>query len=367
MKDQTKKFTTIHYQKYLELDKILDAQKLRSIELEGKAAHDEMLFIVTHQVYELWFKQILHEIESVMDMFSKDDVDERNVGTAVHRLKRVIEIQKLLINQIGIIETMTPLDFLEFRNYLFPASGFQSFQFRLVESLLGLEDGSRLTYNNKPYENAFDEGQREMLKEIKNSNSLFDLVETWLERTPFLQFEGFEFIDHYKKAVEEMINKEEKLIKKSNYLSEDEKEMRLKMLGNTDSYYGIIIDENTHQNMKDEGKLRLSYNASVAALLISLYRDEPILNQPFQLLTCLVEIDELLTSWRYRHAQMVLRMLGKKIGTGGSSGYDYLHATAVKHHIFSDFHNISTLLIPRSELPDLPPEIRQELGFYYTK
>ena len=118
--------------------------------------------------------------------------------------------------------------------------------------------------------------------------------------------------------------------------------------------------------MVKEGSARLSYRATLAALMINLYRDEPILHQPFRLLTSLVEMDEMLTTWRYRHAQMVLRMLGKKIGTGGSSGYDYLQATANRHHIFSDFHNISTLLIPRSELPEIPEEVKEKLGFYYS-
>ena len=112
---------------------------------------------------------------------------------------------------------------------------------------------------------------------------------------------------------------------------------------------------------------RLGHAVPLGTLDINLYRDEPILHQPFNLLRSLIDIDELFTSWRYRHAQMVLRMLGRKIGTGGSSGHDYLHATAVKHHIFSDLHNISTLLIPRSELPDLPADLRQQLGFYYTE
>ena len=115
-----------------------------------------------------------------------------------------------------------------------------------------------------------------------------------------------------------------------------------------------------------EGEIRFSHKATVAALLINLYRDEPILHMPFQLLTCLVDMDELLTTWRYRHAQMVLRMLGRKIGTGGSSGYDYLQSTAARHHIFKDLHNISTLLIPRSELPGLPEEVRKQLGFYFS-
>ena len=85
------------------------------------------------------------------------------------------------------------------------------------------------------------------------------------------------------------------------------------------------------------------------------------------LITRLIDIDEFFTTWRYRHAQMVMRMLGRKIGTGGSSGYEYLRTTAQKHHIFTDFHNISTLLIPRSELPALPASLKRELGFYFTQ
>ncbi|MDH3699328.1 MAG: tryptophan 2,3-dioxygenase, partial [Flavobacteriaceae bacterium] len=77
-------------------------------------------------------------------------------------------------------------------------------------------------------------------------------------------------------------------------------------------------------------------------------------------------IDDLMTSWRYRHAQMVLRMIGNKIGTGGSSGHEYLAETARRHKIFSDFHTISTLLIPRSELPELPLDIRQKLSFHFS-
>ncbi|MFT4667814.1 MAG: tryptophan 2,3-dioxygenase, partial [Gammaproteobacteria bacterium] len=80
-----------------------------------------------------------------------------------------------------------------------------------------------------------------------------------------------------------------------------------------------------------------------------------------------VDIDELLTSWRQRHAQMVMRMLGRKIGTGGSSGHEYLEKTASQNHIFKDLHNISTLLIPRSELPPLPENVQKELSFHFTQ
>lgn len=366
MDNPSKKYSTIHYQSYLQLEKILGAQRLRSAELESAPAHDEMLFIIVHQVYELWFKQILFELESVRGMFEENHVDEHQVGKAVARLRRVTEIQKLLIEQISVLETMTPLDFLDFRNYLFPASGFQSFQFRKVEIILGLKEKSRLTYNNQPYASVFDEAQQAELGRLANRRSLFDLVEDWLERTPFLQFGEFQFLDLYQQAVANMLETEAEAIRDSGYLTPEEKNMRLKMLGSTDSYFQSVFDPQIHESLRREGKLRLSYRATVAALLINLYRDEPILHLPFQLLQSLADIDEHLTTWRYRHAQMVLRMLGKKIGTGGSSGYDYLHATAVRHHIFADLHNISTLLIPRSELPQLPASVKRELGFHFS-
>lgn len=361
------KYATIHYHSYLQLEKILDAQRLRSAEVEPQPAHEEMLFIIVHQVYELWFKQIAHELQSVISMFKKDSVDERNIGTAVGRLRRVAEIQQLLVQQIRVLETMTPLDFLDFRNYLFPASGFQSFQFRKCEAMLGLAENQRVTYNGKPYQSDFNEPQKSELEQVIATGSLFEVVEEWLERTPFLQWGNFKFLEAYRVAVEKMLGKESAAIRNTTALHDHEKEMRLRMLGSVDTFFQSILDEKFHGELRAEGKIRLSYRASLAALFINLYRDEPILHLPFQLLQTLIELDENFTTWRYRHAQMVLRMLGRKIGTGGSSGYDYLHATAVKHHIFSDLHNISTLLIPRSELPELPPKLRRELGFYFSQ
>ena len=163
-----------------------------------------------------------------------------------------------------------------------------------------------------------------------------------------------------------MIAKEARAIRESEYLSEKDKQMRLRMMGTTDTYFKSILDPSVHEEMVKEGKQRLSYRATLAALMIGLYNEEPLLQPPYRFLIAIVDIDELLISWRYRHAQMVLRMLGRKVGTGGSSGHNYLKATADKHHIFTDLHNISTLLIPRSELPELPDEIQKELGYYFT-
>lgn len=366
MNKKAKKYTTVHYQNYLSLNKILDAQHLRSADLEAEPAHEEMLFIIVHQSYEIWFKQIIHELESVIDMFNQDDVDEKNIGTANARLSRVSQIFKLLIEHIPIMESMTPLDFLDFRKYLFPASGFQSFQFRKIENLLGLPEAERMTYAGHHYAAFFTEEQKEELAEIAASHNLFQAVERWLERTPFLQLGDYDFLEYYRKSVERMVAKEAKAIEESDYLSEKDKAMRLRMMGSTDTYFQSILDPKVHQEMLEAGKQRLSYKATLAALMINLYNEEPLLQLPYRFLLRIIDIDELLTSWRYRHAQMVLRMLGRKVGTGGSSGHQYLHATAVKHHIFTDLHNISTLLIPRSELPKLPKEVEKKLGFYYS-
>ncbi len=363
--NQEKKYSSIHYSSYLGLDKVLNAQHPRSSEF-GPEAHEETLFIIIHQVYELWFKQILHEVGSVMDMFGSQNVDEKNIDIAVSRLERVNEILKLQIQQVRILETMTPLDFLDFRGFLFPASGFQSFQFRKLEVMLGLKMEKRISYTPYAYYREFNEQQQLEIEKLEQSKSMFDLLESWLERTPFMNMQVFDFKAKYMTAVQNMLNRERKAISDSDYLSDHEKEMRLKMNGDTDNYFANIFNEEFHLKQIAEGRMRLSFKATMAALLIHLYGTEPLLQLPCRLLNVITEMDELLTNWRYRHAQMVMRMLGRKSGTGGSSGHEYLMETVRKHQIFIDFHNISTLLIPRSELPELPAEMKRTLGYYFN-
>jgi tryptophan 2,3-dioxygenase len=362
----SEKFTSVHYHSYLELDKLLNAQNLRSAALEKVPAHDEMLFIIMHQVYELWFKQIIHEIKSIALMFEGDLMDEREIATAVARLERIIEIQKLLIEQINVMETMTAMDFLDFRQYLFPASGFQSLQFRVVENMLGLKEEQRLTYNSMPYDVVFSGRQKEILKESMDNKSLLTLVIDWLDRTPFLEFDKFNFLEAYKKAVESMLQKEKDAINASDILSEETKQQRLTMVGDTSTYFMAVFDPAKFEEMRQRGEVKFSYKAMLAALFIFLYRDEPILQQPYRFLSRLMDIEEMLTLWRNRHAQMVLRMIGRKTGTGGSSGHQYLKATAQQHQIFTDLYQVATLLIPRSDLPALPEDLRKHLSFHFS-
>ncbi|HEY3250690.1 MAG TPA: tryptophan 2,3-dioxygenase family protein [Ignavibacteria bacterium] len=358
------KYPPIYYSDYLQLDKLLNCQNLKSEEY-GHKAHDEMLFIIVHQAYELWFKQILHEIDSINQMFTSDTIDERSIGVGVSRLGRISEIQKLLIEQLRVLETMTPLDFLEFRDFLIPASGFQSFQFRLIENKLGLSDKKRIKYNNLDYLKTLEERHRKLIMDTVNSPSTFELIQRWLERTPFLNYAGFDFWGHYKKAVDKMLEKDRDIIVNNKTLTEGKREFQLKQIDITKQYFEALFDENKYNDLVEKGERSFSNKAIHAALFINLYRDEPILHMPFMLLNQLVEMDELFTEWRYRHALMVQRMIGSKIGTGGSSGHQYLTSTVDKHRIFTDLFNLSTYLIPRSALPKLPEELVSQMDFYY--
>jgi tryptophan 2,3-dioxygenase len=339
-----KRTTPLYYGDYLQLNKLLDSQFPESSK-HGVHAHDEMLFIIVHQAYELWFKQILFELDAIIREFRSNKVDESQVHIAVHRLNRIAEIQKLLIGQIRVLETMTALDFLDFRDVLYPASGFQSYQFRLVENRIGVRPSHRHTYTpGLPYYANLSEEHQEMVRRSEKEPSLFQVIQEWLERTPFLNVHGFDFVGEYEKAVRS-----------------SGQELRV-----AETDLNALLDEACHQTLVKENKRRFSRRAMVAALFISLYHDEPILHPPFRLLTALIEMDEQFTAWRYNHALMVQRMIGTKIGTGGSSGYEYLKGTLEPHKVFSDLLAVSSYLIPRSELPPLPEGVRKDLGFYYS-
>jgi tryptophan 2,3-dioxygenase len=360
-----KPYPPISYNDYLQTDKLLSLQKKRSDQFKA-SAHDEMLFIIIHQTYELWFKQILTELDSVISVFSTPKMDEAQMGMAVARLQRITEIQKLLVSQVTVLETMTPLDFLDFREFLYPASGFQSAQFRLIENRLGLKSETRLPFNALPYTAALSEKERAEIVKSETEPSLSDLVEAWLERMPFLESDGFAFWDLYRKAVENMLNQDRETVSGNSTLSTEISERNLKEIDSIQAGFNALFDQKAFDELRAQGAWRMSYRAVHAALLTHLYRDQPILQLPFRLLTVLQDIDELLTTWRYRHALMAQRMLGSKIGTGGSSGHRYLRAATDKHRVFGDFANLATFLIPRSKLPELPEEIKKRLGFFYS-
>ena len=182
---------SMYYNDYLQLNKILDAQHPESFKTGNEPAHDEMLFIIIHQAYELWFKQILFEMDFVMEVFKKDKIDDNSedLNLVRHRLNRVIKILELLTQQITLLDTMTPLDFFEFRNLLMPASGFQSVQFRLIEARLGLQMDNRFNkdYYKRTNEGGFDKQDFNKINETESATNLLSLINNWLERIPFFE------------------------------------------------------------------------------------------------------------------------------------------------------------------------------------
>jgi tryptophan 2,3-dioxygenase len=349
----------------LQLDRLLSSQSPVSGE-QGEPVHDEYLFIVVHQAYELWFQQILRELDAVLAVFGAPTVREKDLGRVVSHLARVSEILRLLIHQIDVLETMTPLDFLDFRNLLVPASGFQSVQFRLIENKLGLPASSRLNIEGARYTTRLSDEDRRRLEQSEREPSLLTSVDAWLARTPFLQLGEYDFWREYRSAVEEMLKRDRRMIEENAVISPEERAAQLRMFDRLAAHFDALFDRQKHEAMIAKGEHRLSHKAFLAALLINLSRDEPILHLPFRFLTKLMDVDETLTTWRYRHALMVSRMIGGRIGTGGSSGSDYLKETAEKHRVFTDLFNLSTFLIPRSSLPKLPPEVERKMSFQYS-
>ncbi len=138
------------------------------------------------------------------------------------------------------------------------------------------------------------------------------------------------------------------------------------MIDENRKYFERVLNENEHNKAIELEETKLSYKATMSALLINLYRDEPILHLPYQFLRSLVELDHKIATWRFRHVQMVEKMLGQKIGTGGSSGQGYLKQTVDKHKLFTDLANIATLMISRSYLPSLPENIKETLSFNHS-
>lgn len=338
----------IEYNDYLKLDIILNSQDLESEKQTGTVAHEEMLFIITHQSYELWFKQIKWEIDSIILMFSERTLSDENLSRCVHRLRRINEIWKLLISKISVLETMSPLEFLKFRSLLFPASGFQSHQFRLLENRLGLNSKKRIPLGNdgKLYHEYLAKKKQNEIVKSEKEESLFSVVEKWLERTPYIKLEDFDFWENYSKAVNKMFEDERTIIRSSE-ISSEEKIKSMAQISSIEESFNKLIDE---EKFLEDDDWRLSHKALKAALFIQLYRHNPKISLAFSVIEQLIDMDEHMTNWRSRHAQMALRMLGKKMGSGGSSGEQYLKEAALHHKVFGDFFRLTTFFIEEEKL-----------------
>ena len=352
--------TGVYYGDYLKLGTLLSAQAPESSRL-GKPAHDEMLFIIVHQAYELWFKQVLHEMDAIEARFGQVPLAHAELGRIVAGFERIQRIFELIVRQIDVLETMTPLDFLDFRDLLRPASGFQSAQFRLIETRLGLESARRVEFGGKSFEERLEGGDRALIEAAQARPTIRARLEQWLARTPFLAVGDYAFMREYRDAVSSMLARDIGDLSGVKGLTDAQRQGEKSALAAALAAFADLFEPTGGADW------RMSAKAVQAALFIIVYRDEPALQMPCRLIELLMNIDEAMTMWRYRHAVMVERMIGVKLGTGGSAGHGYLRATAEKHRVFLDLFRLSTYLIPRSAVPPLPAAVKERLGLVYSR
>ena len=355
---------SMYYSDYLQLDKIINSQEPVSFKSGNQPAHDEMLFIIIHQAYELWFKQILFELDYVLKIFQKETINDNSedLNLVLHRLRRIIKIFELLNQQVSILDTMTPLDFLEFRNLLIPSSGFQSAQFRLIEATLGLQMESRHQYDyyKRTGEGGFTHQDYNSINKREAEQNLLQLVNNWLERIPF--FEN-QFWKNYSPLI---INPGTGHVFWNDYryvyrtgLTEREAN---KIIDFDYVFFNKIPEAVPADNLS---QLRNNFSAAAlrAALFIMLYRDFPVFQTSYQILDSLIEIDHSMSNWRHKHLIMVRRMIGMRVGTGNTSGSGYLEGALSRHYVYRDIAGLSTYLIERRNLPKLPDELIKHLSF----
>jgi tryptophan 2,3-dioxygenase len=263
----------------------------------------------------------------------------------------VVKIFEVVNRQVDILESMTPMDFLEFRDLLVPSSGFQSLQFRIIEAKLGLkmEQRYKANYYKNTRPGGFNQQDFQTINQIESEATLKSLVIKWAERTPFFDESLWrDFQSQYpQEEGEQKFWSDYKQIYKNSLSGSVE-------LRQFDELERIFYKE---------GLGEFSVGAMRAVLFIMMYRNLPIFHTPFDLLNTLIDIDEMLSQFRYKHMLMARRMIGMRSGTGGTSGAGYLEGALRQHYIFKELTEVSTFLVERSHLPGLPSAVKEKTSF----
>ena len=363
-----------NYWDYLRLDDLLDLQG--GVEGDDAAlVPDELLFIVVHQTYELWFKQIVRELTEAIDLFRLGAVPEEQLPHVVHHLRRVAAILRLAVEQFAVMETLTPQDFLGFRDKLVPASGFQSFQMRQLEILLGLEKAQREPYGSTDAMEHIRKLAQESPGGARAWNTIQDaataaadgrtlkaVMADWLYRTPIDASSPGDpgddevvtsFLDRYHEAMIGFHAEQADRLAAASISSREEIDARFARSAAGARSFLFAED------VEDEAERARMRRVRAGLLYIESHRTLPLLAWPRLLIDTVVEVEEQLVLWRNRHARMVERVIGRRVGTGGSSGVEYLDRTT-RARIFGDLWTVRTLLMPKRLVP-----ATENTDFYY--
>ncbi|MDE0706257.1 MAG: tryptophan 2,3-dioxygenase family protein [Candidatus Poseidoniales archaeon] len=346
------------YADYLQLHELL--------ELQGDDRNinsDEMHFIIVHQTFELWFKQVIRELSEARNILGGDHVPEDDIPRAVDHLGRTTEIFRLMANQWTVLETLTPQGFLAFRDGLGSASGFESFQMREFEILLGLDNDDRiggmdpLSSFRRMAEG--DERSATILARLENAMSqpsLYESMMNWVERTPIMgsSYGSKGDAENVRAYIETHLEAhkavcEEAAERSAGWGAGDPSKMAARMAAAHDGAVSFLMPE---------GEVS---RARAGLLFIESYRELPLLTWPRTLIDAIVELEESMVKWRHSHARMVERIMGRRIGTGGTSGVDYLDATS-QYRIFKDLWGVRTILVK----PEKRPALKNAEFYGYT-
>jgi tryptophan 2,3-dioxygenase len=350
-----------NYTDYLKLGQLLELQGGLEND-EQQLIPDELLFIVVHQALELWFKIINRELRLARDQLSAPTVAEETVPHVVHHLRRVNRVLELAVDHFKVMETLTPQDFLGFREKITPASGFQSSQMREMEILLGIGSKQRVRYGKvdpiEHLEKLAESGPAgacawARVQAVQTEATFQEALRGWLYRTPIHGSMPTDpdddavvssFIASYLENFNGFIDRQCDKLKAS---MPDAGDSTKRFAESKASAAAFLYAEDT----SPEDRPRLQ-RTRAGLLFIESYRTLPLLAWPRLLLDTVVELEQLTLIWRNRHARMVERMIGRRVGTGGSSGVDYLDQTT-KIRIFTDLWAVRTVMMPKDTLPPL--------------
>ena len=356
------------YWDYLELQDLLSLQGGLARD-ESKLDGEEVLFITVHQVFELWFKLVLRELRSARDLFRPEVVHEQQLSNAVFSLRRIQTIFRTATTHFEVVETIGLREYLEFRDALMPASGFQSYQLRQIEVLFGLEESERVPLGAhaghlaalREPDGSEGPALRLVRAQLADQPTLREAIDGWLSRTPIdgvphddpdAEAALDAFIDRYLAAHQvqsETSRRHACAIASSREERERIEAMYARERESTRAFF--------HPSPEEGGRRRARVRA--AMVFIETYRQLPLLAWPREVLAALLEVEQGFLIFRQRHARMVERVIGRRTGTGGSDGVDYLDRTSLAYRIFRDLWAVRSLMIRPGATPPLERE-----GYY---
>ncbi|MEM7306818.1 MAG: tryptophan 2,3-dioxygenase family protein [Planctomycetota bacterium] len=359
----TDKAKPTNYWDYIRVEELLDLQGGLEAE-ESQLSNDEVVFITVHQVFELWFKLIIRELKAARNLFKEERVSEQELSGVVSGIRRIITILQRCADHFAVIETLTTRDYLAFRDKLMPASGFQSAQMRQIEILMGLDDEDRIplgleeNYREalRSHDGTESSASRRVQEQESDRPTLADACAEWLYRTPILgqgpnEAEGKEqlerFLELYIQAHHLEVDHTCELALERTREEPD----RVRLL---ERYAAEkkAIEEFLHPTEAQGGARRQRIRA--AMLFIVSYRELPLLAWPREVLGSLIALEQAFLIFRQRHARMVERIIGRRTGTGGSAGVEYLDQTALTYRVFRDLWAVRTYQVRAEAIPPIP-------------